>query len=117
VLSTIVSVVNGQTWTGTSNGFASGEAQRLYDLLDGLGCIGNSNCVLGDFTPTSACNDISMRLRCNNAGRVSQLYAQLLFVVVGSLLTLLFNHSALGSQGLTGTIGSVFSTFRDLQRL
>jgi hypothetical protein len=49
--------------------FAAGEAQRVYDLLDGLGCIGNVNCtLLGDFTPTTSCETKPSFLKCNAAG-------------------------------------------------
>jgi hypothetical protein len=59
--------------------FADGEAQRVYDLLDGLGCIGNENCTrLGDFTPTTACDYKLNYLKCNNAGLLSYLYVDLL---------------------------------------
>jgi hypothetical protein len=59
--------------------FAAGEAQRVYDLLDGLGCIGNENCtLLGDFTPTTACDYKPTFLKCNNAGLLSYLYVDLL---------------------------------------
>jgi hypothetical protein len=59
--------------------FADGEAQRVYDLLDGLGCIGNSNCARFDeFTPTTACNYQPGYLQCNSAGRLAYLYVDLL---------------------------------------
>jgi hypothetical protein len=59
--------------------FANGEGQRVYDLLDGLGCIGNINCTdLGDFTPTTACNYKPSVLKCNDAGRLAYLYVDLL---------------------------------------
>jgi hypothetical protein len=55
--------------------FAPGEGQRVYDLLDGLGCIGNSDCTtLGDFTPTTACDYKPNYLKCNDAGLLSYLY-------------------------------------------
>jgi hypothetical protein len=55
--------------------FAPGEGQRVYDLLDGLGCIGNINCTdLGDFTPTTACDYRPRYLGCDNAGLLSYLY-------------------------------------------
>jgi hypothetical protein len=50
---TIISMVNGQS----TSVFADGEAKRVYDLLNGLECIVNSNCpALADFTPASACD-------------------------------------------------------------
>jgi hypothetical protein len=64
-------MVNAQS----TSAFAAGEAQRVYDLLDGLGCIGNVDCAaLGDFTPTTACNYNTSHLKCNAAGRLSYLY-------------------------------------------
>lgn len=72
VLSAIVSVANGQ-YNGGTNSFAPGEAQRLYDLLDGLGCIGNSMCELSDFTTTKPCNYRGMPLRCTSQGRVMRM--------------------------------------------
>jgi hypothetical protein len=70
--------------SGQSNStFAPGEAQRVYDLLDGLGCIGNINCTrLGDFTPTTACDYKPSHMQCNNAGLLSYLYV----VVIGDSL-------------------------------
>jgi hypothetical protein len=54
--------------------FAPGEAQRVYDLLDGLGCIGNINCTdLGDFTPTTACDYKRQNLKCDANGRLADL--------------------------------------------
>jgi hypothetical protein len=54
--------------------FAAGEGQRVYDLLDGLGCIGNSKCSnLGDFTPTTACDYKPPLLQCNSDGLLSYL--------------------------------------------
>jgi hypothetical protein len=54
--------------------FASDEGQRVYDMLDGLGCIGSDNCTtLGDFTPTSACDVNPDHLKCNDEGRLSYL--------------------------------------------
>jgi hypothetical protein len=50
--------------------FASGEAQLVYDLLDGLGCIGNANCQLGDFTPTTRCDYKTTFLECDSNGRL-----------------------------------------------
>jgi hypothetical protein len=96
--------------------FAPGEAQRVYDLLDGLGCIGNSYCSnLGDFTPTTACDYSPGFLDCNSAGLLSHLYdvcARVLFAccncrVIGC-------GSFLKDQGLTGTIGSNLHTFSAL---
>jgi hypothetical protein len=59
--------------------FAPGEGQRVYDLLDGLACIGNVNCThFGEFTPTTACNYQPNYLKCNNAGLLSYLYVDLL---------------------------------------
>jgi hypothetical protein len=61
--------------------FADGEAQRVYDLLYGLGCIGNSNCQLDDFTPTTVCDYRPSYLKCNEAGLVLFLYVDLLDVI------------------------------------
>jgi hypothetical protein len=55
--------------------FAPGEAQRVYDLLDGLGCIGNEGCGFNDFTPTTACDyksDVRYEIRCR-LGRLEHL--------------------------------------------
>jgi hypothetical protein len=54
--------------------FAMGEAQRAYDLLDGIGCIDNTRCGLGDFTPTTACDYKPGYLKCNDTGLLSYLY-------------------------------------------
>jgi hypothetical protein len=71
VVFTIVTNVSAQS----ASVFAAGEAQRVYDLLDGLGCIGNSNCsALGDFTPTTACDYKPDYLTCNRAGLLSFLF-------------------------------------------
>jgi hypothetical protein len=35
--------------------FKPDEAERVYDLLNELGCIGNLNCGFHDFTPTTNC--------------------------------------------------------------
>jgi hypothetical protein len=54
--------------------FAAGEAQRVYDLLDGLGCIGNVNCTyLGNFTPTSTCEGRVGNLKCDAQGLLAYL--------------------------------------------
>jgi hypothetical protein len=66
----IVSMVEAQT----KFQFASGEGQRVYDLLDGLGCIGNSQCTLfGDFKPTTACSYQPNFLKCDDNGRLAHL--------------------------------------------
>jgi hypothetical protein len=36
-------------------GFAAGEAERLYRLLDEIGCIGNVACGYSDFTVGKTC--------------------------------------------------------------
>jgi hypothetical protein len=67
-----VAIANAQS----TSEFAAGEGQRVYDLIDGLGCIGNANCTkLGDFTPTTACNYNINYLRCDFNGQLAQLYA------------------------------------------
>jgi hypothetical protein len=54
--------------------FAPGEAQRVYDLLDGLGCIDNDNChALRDFTPTSSCSANLAYLKCDSQGFLEHL--------------------------------------------
>jgi hypothetical protein len=35
--------------------FQKGEAERVYTLLDALGCIDNTSCAFGDFKPTDGC--------------------------------------------------------------
>jgi hypothetical protein len=64
----VTSVVNAQSTAA----FADGEGQRVYDLLDGLGCIGHSNCDLSNFTPTTPCNDRGEILKCDD-GRLAHL--------------------------------------------
>jgi hypothetical protein len=54
--------------------FAPGEGQRVYDLLDGLGCIGNVKCRLAAFTPTTGCDKNALNLKCDASGRLSYLY-------------------------------------------
>jgi hypothetical protein len=71
--SVMFAVVANVTAQSTSQ-FAPGEGQRVYDLLDGLGCVGNANCsFLGDFTPTTACNYRISYLKCNDAGLLAHL--------------------------------------------
>jgi hypothetical protein len=56
--------------------FATGEAQRVYTLLEGLGCItfNNATCQLRDFTPSSECSvDIKAWLSCDSQGYVVHL--------------------------------------------
>jgi hypothetical protein len=66
----MVSVVGAQS----STTFAAGEGQRVYDLLDDLGCIGNIDCTaLGDFTPTTACDYRNEDMRCDSSGRLAYL--------------------------------------------
>jgi hypothetical protein len=75
VMFAIVANVSAQS----NSTFADGEGQRVYDLLDELGCIGNSKCTkLGDFMPTTACNYQPSYMKCNNAGLLSYLYVDLL---------------------------------------
>jgi hypothetical protein len=69
VLSSVVKVANAQS----SSTFANGEGQRVFDLLDGLGCIGNRNCPLHDFVPSHACNANANELKCNNDGFLASL--------------------------------------------
>jgi hypothetical protein len=53
--------------------FADGEAQRVYDLLDGLGCIGNP-CFFQNFTIDNTCDyHGSLLLACDASGHVIQL--------------------------------------------
>jgi hypothetical protein len=72
--SVVLAFVNAQSFSM----FADGEGQRVYDLLDGLGCIGNTDCInLGSFTPTTACNRTSF-LKCDSAGNLAHLYITIL---------------------------------------
>jgi hypothetical protein len=57
-------IVNGQSISQ----FAAGEGQRVYNLLDTMGCIGNPLCDLRDFTPTSVCNGSLTALKCDGSG-------------------------------------------------
>jgi hypothetical protein len=50
--------------------FAAGEAQLVYDLLNGLGCIGNDNCRLKDFVPTAQCDFVQTEIQCSEQGRL-----------------------------------------------
>jgi hypothetical protein len=61
--------------------FAAGEGERLFDLLNGLGCTGNASCPFSDFTPTTACdykpadgNDLA--LKCDSDGLLTHFYLQ-----------------------------------------
>jgi hypothetical protein len=51
--------------------FTRGEALRVYDLLDGLGCMSNPACFFNDFTTTTECgyksNGVST-LECDASG-------------------------------------------------
>jgi hypothetical protein len=79
VLGSVVFSIIANVSAQSNSTFAPGEGQRVYDLLDGLGCIGNSNCDdLGDFTPTTACDYNTTYLKCNNAGFLAHLYVDLL---------------------------------------
>jgi hypothetical protein len=79
VLGSVVFSIIANVSAQSNSTFAPGEAQRVYDLLDGLGCIGNINCTdLGDFTPTTACDYKLNYLKCNGAGRLSHLCVDLL---------------------------------------
>jgi hypothetical protein len=71
VLSTVsIAIVQAQS----SSSFAAGEGQRVYDMLDGLGCIGNMNCTfLNDFLPTNNCDLNPDFLRCNSDGHLIHL--------------------------------------------
>jgi hypothetical protein len=56
--------------------FAAGEGERLYELLDGLGCFGNPMCDLRHFTPTNACGFVSgmaFEMNCTAQGLVAHL--------------------------------------------
>jgi hypothetical protein len=54
--------------------FAFGEAQRVYDLLVGLGCIGNENCTkLGDFNRSTLCDYRPAIMKCNDDGLLTHL--------------------------------------------
>jgi hypothetical protein len=79
VLFSVVFAIVANVSAQSTSEFADGEGQRVYDLLDGLGCIGNSNCTeLGEFTPTTACDYKPTSLRCNDTGLLSHLYVDLL---------------------------------------
>jgi hypothetical protein len=60
LVSIVIALANGQ--------FATDEAQRLYDLLDGLGCFESETCELSDFTPTIACDYNFEHLQCGASG-------------------------------------------------
>jgi hypothetical protein len=63
-----VSFTNAQS----SSLFASGEGERVYNLLDGLGCIGNTKCTqLRDFTSSTACNYKPQEMKCDSSGKLS----------------------------------------------
>jgi hypothetical protein len=98
--------------------FAAGEGQRVYDLLDGLGCIGNAKCYqLGDFTPTTACDYKPGHLRCNDAGLLSYLCDELLLCFTVFNSGVVGDRSRLFLQGLTGTFPSNLNTFSALANL
>jgi hypothetical protein len=50
--------------------FAAGEAQRVYNLLDELGCFETSKCDLKDFEPSKQCDFKTQKMRCDATGRV-----------------------------------------------
>jgi hypothetical protein len=67
--------------------FAPGEAQRVYDFLVAVGCVGNDQCEAHDFKPSSECTFHYGVMGCNDFGRIVSLY----IIVVGVLnLTVLF---------------------------
>jgi hypothetical protein len=58
----------------STSSFAQGEAQRVYNLLNGLGCIGNGMCApLSNFTLSSACDSQLAHLKCNAVGQLAHL--------------------------------------------
>jgi hypothetical protein len=72
LLMCVVAIANAQSATQ----FAAGEAQRVFDLLDGLGCFGNIDCTLKDFTPTAECDFDTNYLKCNGTGHMEYLCVQ-----------------------------------------
>jgi hypothetical protein len=111
---TIVANVSGQS----TSVFADGEAQRVYDLLDGLGCIGSRACPrLNDFTPTTACDYKLNYLKCNDAGRLAHLYVDLLVWFAVYNCGVVGDCSDLNDQGLTGTFASNLNSFSALTSL
>jgi hypothetical protein len=68
---TILAIVDAQS----TSEFAAGEAQRVYDLLADLGCLGNPSCFeLSDFQTTSRCDYRTSVLKCDATGRLAFLY-------------------------------------------
>jgi hypothetical protein len=114
--SVVFAIVVNVTGQSTSE-FANGEGQRVYDLLDGLGCIGNSNCTdLGDFMPATACDYKPEFLKCNDTGLLTYLYVDLSGVRDSLLIAaaLSGHRSELSGQHLTGTFVSNLNTFNAL---
>jgi hypothetical protein len=113
VLCSVVLAIVASVSAQSNSTFAAGEGQRLYDLLDGLGCIGNENCTrLGDFTPTTACDYKPNTLICNDDGLLVALYVDL--VVSGCGNCVVGNRSDASYQRLTGTFASNLNTFSAL---
>jgi hypothetical protein len=109
----MLAIVANVTAQSTSE-FAADEGQRVYDLLDGLGCIGNANCRLNDFTPTTACDYTPAYLKCNDAGLLSYLYVDSLVWFAVYNCGVVGDCSDLSVQGLTGTFPSNVNTFSAL---
>jgi hypothetical protein len=65
----MISIVNGQQLPN----FAISEAQRVYDLLDGLGCIGNALCPLTNFTKGAECGYNLDYMSCDSKGYLDRL--------------------------------------------
>jgi phosphatidylserine/phosphatidylglycerophosphate/cardiolipin synthase-like enzyme len=64
----VLSFVKGQG----AKRFAAEEGSRVYDLLDGLGCIRQSGCgFLSNFKPFEDCNDRPEVMHCNDTGYLS----------------------------------------------
>jgi hypothetical protein len=70
VMFAILSKVTAQSFSR----FAPDEGQRLYGMLNGLACIGNELCELGDFTPTAACDHNTDYVKCDASGHLAHLY-------------------------------------------
>jgi hypothetical protein len=56
------------------NEFADGEGKRLFELLTGMDCIGNSKCVpFNNFTADTACDFQPEYMTCNEKGLLETL--------------------------------------------
>jgi hypothetical protein len=86
-------------------------------LLDGLNCIGNAACDLGDFTPTTACDYKPDSMKCDVTGRLAYMYIGLDCVKLSVWNNFGVFASYVKKGNFGGTIASNLATFSALTQL